>query len=57
MDKQKVLNDPSASFWLKDTIRKCDSRDPIDVLDDLDVLYKLTEQRLESNPAQIDKTS
>lgn len=56
MDKQKVLNDPSASFWLKDTIRKCDSRDPIDVLNDLDVLYKLTEQRLESHPTQMDAT-
>ncbi len=56
MDKQKVLNDPSASFWLKDTILKCDTRDPIDVLNDLDVLYKLTEQRLELHPTQMDAT-
>lgn len=46
MNIQEILNDPSTSFWLKDAIRQCDSRDPVDVLNDLEVLNELTEQRL-----------
>ena len=41
-----ILNDPSTSNWLKAAIRESSSRDPIDVLNDLDVLYKMTEERI-----------
>ena len=52
MDEQQILNDPSTSFWLKEAIQKSDARDPIDVLNDLDVLYTLTEQRIGADQGQ-----
>ncbi|MFD3435237.1 hypothetical protein [Alteromonas macleodii] len=52
MDEQQIVNDPSTSFWLKEAIQKNVARDPIDVLNDLDVLYKLTEQRIVADQGQ-----
>ncbi|WP_394222590.1 hypothetical protein [Alteromonas gracilis] len=46
MDEQQIINDPTTSFWLREAIRNCIDRDPIDVLNDLDILYKITEQRI-----------
>ncbi len=52
MDEKKILNDPSTSFWLKEAIQNCAGRDPIDVLNDLDILHELTEQRIEDIQGQ-----
>ena len=52
MDEKKILNDPSTSFWLKEAIQNCADRDPIDVLNDLDILYELTKQRIDDIQGQ-----
>jgi|TARA_Y100001970_G_C14164171_1_gene820299 hypothetical protein len=52
MDVKMILNDPSSSFWLKEAIQNCTGRDPIDVLNDLDILYELTKQRIDDIQGQ-----
>ena len=46
LNAQSILDDPCASYWLKDALRKLMSRDPVDVLNDAETLYKLSELRL-----------
>jgi hypothetical protein len=46
-EKQKdaILRDPSASFWLKTAVWDLDRRDPVDALEDLEVLMNLCQVR------------
>ena len=37
----KILADPTASFWLKASLRSALSRDPVDAANDADVLARL----------------
>jgi len=50
--KQAILNDPSASYWLKDAICKLDKRDPVDVLNELEVLTKYFQHKNDGLLAQ-----
>lgn len=40
-----ILDDRAASFWLQDAIRALDARDPIDAVNDAEILFKLMEVR------------
>lgn len=42
-----VLNDPTASYWLKKQVMEILSRDPVDVLNDLEVLREVAQFRLD----------
>jgi len=41
----EILEDPAASFWLKDALRSALSRDPVDAANDADVLARVLECR------------
>jgi hypothetical protein len=43
---QQVLNDSSASYWLQDAIRSLATRDPVDALNDVEILLKIQRERL-----------
>lgn len=49
---QDVLNDPSASYWLKDALQSSLSRDPIDAANDTELLARLLSQRSQDVLAQ-----
>lgn len=49
MEKNKLLNDDSISFWLKKQLVELEQRDPLDVLNDLELLICYTEKRVEDN--------
>lgn len=42
---ERVLADPAASFWLKGALRSALERDPVDAINDAEVLAKLLDQR------------
>lgn len=42
-----VLNHPGMSAWLKDTVRTALDRDPVEVLNDLEILNQLLRVRCE----------
>lgn len=44
----QILNDPAASFWLKETLQKALTRDPVDALNDAETLASVLKSRLES---------
>lgn len=45
---EDILRDPAASFWLKDALRSALSRDPVDAVNDAEVLARLLEERCRS---------
>lgn len=44
-DVESILNDPSASFWLKDALRSALQRDPVDAARDAEVLAAVLTNR------------
>jgi len=40
-----VLQDPAASFWLRDALRRALARDPVDAANDAEVLCRLLARR------------
>ena len=44
-NEKAILDDPSASFWLKARIKEVSERDPVDVLNDIEVLESLIKAR------------
>lgn len=44
----EILASPSASFWLKDALRKVRDRDPVDAVADAEVLAEVLRERLDS---------
>jgi hypothetical protein len=44
-DIGRVLEDPAASYWLKEALRSALSRDPVDAANDAEVLYDLLQRR------------
>lgn len=44
----QILNDPASSFWLKEALQKALTRDPVDVLNDAEILTSVLQYRLES---------
>lgn len=45
MNPEDVLADPAASFWLKQAIRDCLARDPLDAANDASKLDELMQGR------------
>ena len=43
----RVLDDPAASYWLKDAIRILCTRDPVDAANDAEVLSDLMARRVD----------
>ena len=39
--REKVLNDPAASHWLKDCLKTSEKRDKTDLLNDLETLNQI----------------
>ena len=46
-DMALILNDPSASDWLKQTLLQALKRDPVDAANDAEILHQLLERRAE----------
>lgn len=44
-DVDAILNDPSASFWLKDALRTALQRDPVDAAHDAELLAAVLASR------------
>ncbi|MCG9575350.1 hypothetical protein L1D14_03780 [Vibrio tubiashii] len=44
--EQTVLEDPASSHWLKEQIRTASQRDPIDMLNDIETLSLIINQKL-----------
>lgn len=42
-----ILNDPASSFWLKEAVVQSLRRDPVDALDDAEVLVEVLKGRLQ----------
>lgn len=45
LEQQKILNDPTASFWLKKAVQQMADRDPVDALHDAEELVILLRAR------------
>jgi hypothetical protein len=45
LEIEQVLRDPAASFWLKDALLSALDRDPVDAVNDAEVLARLLERR------------
>ncbi len=43
---EQILADPAASFWLKEALKKALSRDPVDALNDAEILTAVLQARL-----------
>jgi len=44
---ENILDDPAASFWLKNALRSALNRDPVDALNDAEVLVVALKERLD----------
>ncbi len=51
-DANNILNDPAASFWLKQAVRDALQRDPVDALIDAVALSVVLRRRLEHITAE-----
>ena len=41
----EILTDPTASNWLKDALTKLVTRDPLDALNDVEILHEILKAR------------
>lgn len=46
--EEQIINDPAASFWLKEQIKDSSNRDILDVLNDVDILRSILTLRHEA---------
>ncbi len=44
---ENILDDPATSFWLKNALRSALNRDPVDALNDAEVLVVALKERLD----------
>jgi hypothetical protein len=44
----EIYNDPCTRYWLKEQIRRCFNCDPVDALNDAEVLVELLQDRVTS---------
>ena len=49
--ERTILDDPAASYWLKDRLRELAERDPVDALHDLEALVAVQKEKLGESPA------
>jgi hypothetical protein len=45
LEVEQVLSDPASSFWLKDALCSALARDPVDAVNDAEVLFRLLDER------------
>ena len=45
-DEQAILQDPSTSYWLKEQLKRTGGRDPVDAINDTEVLLSVLKTRL-----------
>lgn len=43
-----VLADPAASYWIKDALRSALTRDPVDAVNDAEVLAKILKHKVKN---------
>jgi len=43
-----VLADPAASYWIKDALRSALDRDPVDAVNDAEVLAKILKHKVKN---------
>lgn len=46
--EEQIINDPAASYWLKQQIKESSNRDILDVLNDVDILRSILSLRHEA---------
>lgn len=46
--EDSIVNDPGASFWLKEQLSNTKRRDPVDALNDAEALVLVLKERLQS---------
>ncbi|WP_194558425.1 hypothetical protein [Vibrio anguillarum] len=46
-EEQAISNDPATSFWLKEQLEVTQKRDPIDALNDAEILVSALKTRVE----------
>jgi hypothetical protein len=51
-----ILNDPSASYWLKDALRSALRRDIVDALNDAEALLAILQDRFSKLSAGYEQT-
>ena len=51
-----ILNDPSASYWLKDALRSATRRDIVDALNDAEALLAILQDRFDKLSAGYEQT-
>ena len=54
---QNVLDDPCASFWIKNALRSVLERDPVDALNDAELLADILQENLVILQHPTDETS
>ena len=52
-----ILDDPCASFWIKNALRSALERDPVDALNDAEVLVNILQENLGILQGETDETS
>ena len=45
-DGQSILDDPAASYWLKNAVNTALDRDPVDAVNDAEVLLEVLKRHL-----------
>ena len=48
-----ILNDPSASYWLKNALRSATRRDIVDALNDAETLLAILQDRFEQTVCRL----
>ena len=52
----QILKDPSASLWLKRALKEMESRDPVDYLNDVELLLELLQSHYDDQMARFKPT-
>jgi hypothetical protein len=48
MNPETILQDPAASWWLKESLIRALSRDPVDALGDAEILVEVLKARMDA---------
>jgi len=48
-----IINDPGASFWLKNAVTALQDRDPVDALHDVEILLEFCRLRVDEARRQL----
>lgn len=51
-----ILNDPAASYWLKDALRSATRRDIVDAINDAETLLAILQDRFDKLSAGYEQT-